>query len=153
MSTTQRLLGRGKAISCCSKRMKIRPWVSWKNQTLVKKTGSVYTSPTNKQKIKEANSCRFIHGLSVGSRHCSNEKLHGRQQRVRIHFTGNRLLFSLRLDKTLQSAKGSEMVDALRSILAMGRNPMTLFTDKGKEYCNSNVRNVLKQRGIDNFAS
>jgi transposase InsO family protein len=55
--------------------------------------------------------------------------------------------------KPLQSAKGSEMVDALRSILAMGRNPMTLFTDKGKEYCNSNVRNVLKQRGIDNFAS
>jgi hypothetical protein len=28
--------------------------------------------------------------------------------------------------KPLQSAKGSEMVDALRSILAMGRNPMTL---------------------------
>ena len=55
--------------------------------------------------------------------------------------------------KPLQSAKGSEMVDALRSILAMGKNPMTLFTDKGKEYCNSNVRNVLKQRGIDNFAS
>ena len=55
--------------------------------------------------------------------------------------------------KPLQSAKGSEMVDALRSILAMGRNPMTLFTDKGKEYCNSNVRNVLKQGGIDNFAS
>jgi hypothetical protein len=55
--------------------------------------------------------------------------------------------------KPLQSAKGSEMVDALRSILAMGRNPMTLFMDKGKEYCNSNVRNVLKQRGIDNFAS
>ena len=100
MSTTQRLLGHGKAISCCSKRMKIRTWVSWKNQTLVKKTGSVYTSPTNKQKIKEANSCRSIHGLSVGSRHCSNEKLHGQQQRVWIHFTGNRLLFSLRLDKT-----------------------------------------------------
>lgn len=55
--------------------------------------------------------------------------------------------------KPLQSAKGSEMVDALRSILAMGRNPMTLLTDKGKEYCNSNVRNVLKQRGIDNFVS
>jgi hypothetical protein len=59
MSTTQRLLGHGKAISCCLKRMKIRTWVSWKNQTLVKKTGSVYTSPTNKQKIKEANSCRW----------------------------------------------------------------------------------------------
>jgi hypothetical protein len=57
------------------------------------------------------------------------------------------------MERQLFASLGSEMVDALRSILAMGRNPMTLFTDKGKEYCNSNVRNVLKQRGIDNFAS
>jgi transposase InsO family protein len=133
--------------------MKIRPWVSWKNQTLVKKTGSVYTSPTNKQKIKEAKSCRSIHGLSVGSRHCSNERLHGQQQRVRFILLVIDFFSRYVWTKPLQSAKGSEMVDALRSILAMGRNPMTLFTDKGKEYCNSNVRNVLKQRGIDNFAS
>jgi hypothetical protein len=56
---------------------------------------SVYTSPTNKQKIKEAKSCRSIHGLSVGSRHCSNEKLHGRQQRVWILFTGQGRIFIL----------------------------------------------------------
>ena len=153
MSTTQRLLGRGKAISCCSKRMKIRPWVSWKNQTwLIKQEAFTLHRQINRKLKRRTVVVPFMDyqwgaDTAVVRSYMDNNSGYGFILLVIDFFS--RYVWT----KPLQSAKGSEMVDALRSILAMGRNPMTLFTDKGKEYCNSNVRNVLKQRGIDNFAS
>ncbi|CAC5389232.1 unnamed protein product [Mytilus coruscus] len=55
--------------------------------------------------------------------------------------------------RPLKTTKGGEMAVALSAIFDQGRRPLKLFTDKGSEYCNTIIRKLLKEKGINHFVS
>ena len=53
----------------------------------------------------------------------------------------------------LKRKTDDEIVEALKRILKSGRRPKRLQTDKGTEFVNRKVQNLLKQNGIDFFTT
>ena len=55
--------------------------------------------------------------------------------------------------RPIKHKTGAEIVKAFESIVAEGRRPQTLQTDKGKEFYNATVQRWLKQEGIRHFST
>ncbi len=53
----------------------------------------------------------------------------------------------------LRSRKAKEMVDAFEQIFERGRQPTRVRSDKGTEFVNKDVKQLLKKEGVDYFAT
>jgi hypothetical protein len=50
-----------------------------------------------------------------------------------------------------KTRKGTEMETALNSVFEQGKIPLKLRTDKGTEFCNRDVKKLLKVKGVEHF--
>ena len=55
--------------------------------------------------------------------------------------------------ETLQNKKGETVALALEKIFSKGRKPKFLWTDKGNEFCNVHVKDLLKKEGISLYST
>ncbi len=53
----------------------------------------------------------------------------------------------------LRSRKAKEMVDAFKKIFERGRKPTRIRSDKGTEFANRDVKQLLKKEGVDYFVT
>ncbi|XP_015763003.1 PREDICTED: uncharacterized protein LOC107342053 [Acropora digitifera] len=55
--------------------------------------------------------------------------------------------------RTIKRKTGAELLKAFENIVAEGRRPQTLQTDKGKEFYNATLQRWLKKEGIRHFST
>ena len=53
----------------------------------------------------------------------------------------------------LKDKKGESVAEAFKTILKEGRKPQYLWTDKGKEYCNKYMKELLEKNGITLYST
>ena len=53
----------------------------------------------------------------------------------------------------LKDKKGETVTEAFKTIFKKGRKPQYLWTDKGKEYCNKNMKELLEKNGITLYST
>ena len=53
----------------------------------------------------------------------------------------------------LKDKKGETVTEAFKTIFKEGRKPQYLWTDKGKEYCNKNMKELLEKNGITLYST
>ena len=53
----------------------------------------------------------------------------------------------------LKDKKGETVTEAFKTIFKEGRKPQYLWTDKGKEYYNKNMRELLEKNGITLYST
>ena len=49
--------------------------------------------------------------------------------------------------------KGETITEALKTIFKEGRKPQCLWTDKGKEYYNKHMKELLEKNGITQYST
>ena len=53
----------------------------------------------------------------------------------------------------LKDKKGESIAEAFKTIFKEGRKPQYLWTDKGKEYYNKHVKDLLEKNGIHMYST
>lgn len=53
----------------------------------------------------------------------------------------------------LKNKKGESVADGFKKIFSEGRSPSKLWVDKGTEYYNSHVKNLMKSKGVEMYST